>query len=131
MRHQSPRRKRLIREVKPIRDGLLREVGQCEICGTSPKRQRIGIPELSQLCCHEIACGPLRHKALGCRFALLVLCWGCNTRVMRKATWPEARQLAVLRRSRPGDYDLAAYNRLVNENAPERITDYEVSQWTR
>jgi len=40
--------------------------------------------------------------------------------------WPESRQLAILRQKAPEDYDLIAYNRLVNENAPDRITQEEV-----
>jgi len=43
--------------------------------------------------------------------------------------WPEARQLAVLRAKSLGDYDLVAYNNLVNPRAPSRITQAEVDQW--
>lgn len=82
--------------------------------------------ELSQLCCHEIACGPHRQKALDKPFALLVLCWLCNGYVVTdKKTWPEARQIGVLREKRPNDYDLKAYNALVGYG-PDRITEDDV-----
>lgn len=85
--------------------------------------------ECSRLCCHEIACGPHRQKALDKPFAILVLCWFCNGEVVTdKARWPEARQLAVLKRKSPGDYDLAAYNLLRARN-PNRITETDVDKW--
>lgn len=84
---------------------------------------------MSRLCCHEIACGPHRQKALDKPFALLVLCWGCNEyAVTAKREWPEARQLAVLRARRPKDYDLPAYNALVGYG-PDRITEEDVGKW--
>lgn len=129
MRHRSERRRRLLESARPVRDGLIAEVKQCEICGHGPRHRRPGPEELSLLCCHEIACGSLRKKALGCRWALLVLCWYCNGMLTDKREWPEAKQLAVLKRRRPGDYDLAAYNDIVNPRAPQRITEDEVSRW--
>lgn len=98
------------------------------ICGHSPERPWRDKPrECSQLCCHEIANGPLRDKALDKPFAILVACWACNGGPLNdKKEWPEARQLAVLKRESPEDYDLVAYNRLVNERAPNRITPNEV-----
>lgn len=125
-------RKRMA-EARPIRHRLIAEAQGCEICGHSPRHPHRGKPaECSQLCCHEIACGPNRQKALDKPFAILVLCWWCNGHVVVcSREWPEAKQLAVLRAARPGDYDLAAYNRLVNERAPERITESEVDEWTK
>lgn len=89
------------------------------------------LPDLRQLSVHEIASGPLRNIALDKRFATLVLCWRCNCEMTNRKLWPEPRQLGLLKKSRPQDYDLAAYNRLVNENAPHRITEDEVriGQW--
>ncbi|HDY64795.1 MAG TPA: hypothetical protein ENH84_01005 [Phycisphaerae bacterium] len=85
---------------------------------------------LSQLCCHEIACGTHRQKALDKPYALLVLCWWCNGYVVTdKGAWPEARQLALLKRRSPEDYDLVAYNLLVNPRAPNRITEKEVDAY--
>lgn len=78
------------------------------------------------LCCHEIACGSHRQKALDKPFALLVLCSWCNCHVVTdKGKWPEARQLAVLKRRNPKDYDLDAYNTLIGLG-PSRITQEEV-----
>lgn len=102
------------------------------ICGASLARPRRDKPlECSQLCCHEIACGPHRQKALDKPYAILVLCWLCNMEVTDKGKWPEARQLAVLREKRPERYDLTAYNNLVNPDAPRRITQDEVDDFTR
>ena len=82
---------------------------------------------MSQLCVHEIANGIHRTAAQDKPYATLVLCWLCNGyKVTNKRQWPEARQLAVLKHSRPDEYDLTAYNTLVNPRAPERITQGEV-----
>jgi hypothetical protein len=107
------------RAAKPIRDGLRERVGRCELCG---KRNR-------PLACHEISRGPLRQKSLDRVECILVVCPACHELLGDKARWPEARQLAVLRKSRPGDYDLVAYNELVNPRAPNRITQAEVEEW--
>lgn len=117
-----------MKEAKPVRDELISRVGCCEICGASPARPRRGVPlDLSQLCCHEIANGPLREKALDQPYALLVLCWYCNGHeVVDKSEWPEARQLAVLAESRPEDFDLEAFCYLMNPRAPNRVTLDEV-----
>ena len=85
---------------------------------------------MSALCCHEIANGPDRQKALDQPYAILVLCGWCNlVEVEDKAKWPQARQLAALRRRRPADYDLPAFNHLVNPRAPNRITEEEVDNY--
>jgi hypothetical protein len=86
--------------------------------------------ECSQLCVHEIACGPLREKAMDKPYATLVLCWWCNGSVVTdRKQWPEARQLALLLEKMPDHYDLQAYNFLVNSRAPHRITQEEVMEW--
>lgn len=85
------------------------------------------MPELNQLCVHEIAGGPLRQKSLDKPFATLVLCWHCNQHeVEDKAKWPRVRQLALLQKRSPEDYDLAAFCNLVNPRAPSYITQEEV-----
>ncbi len=131
MQRMSKKRRRFMNLVKPIRSGLINEVGRCEICRRTPGAPAKDVPrELTQLCCHEIANGPLRAQALDKRFALLVLCWYCNGHVVtNKAVWPQARQLAFLRSSRPQDFDLVAFNHLVNPNAPDRITIDEVDSY--
>ncbi len=85
---------------------------------------------MSTLVVHEIANGPNRQAALDKPFACLVLCWWCNGHVVTdKSQWPESRQLATLRRCIPENYDLVAYNALVNPRAPLRITQDEVDAW--
>ena len=87
--------------------------------------------ELSMLCVHEIARGPLRQKSLDKPYACLVACHYCNQfQLHNRKEWPEARQLARLKKSRPNDYDLVAYNLLVNEQAPNRITQDEVDSYS-
>jgi len=109
----------------------MERVKKCEVCGHSPTKPWAGKPrELSALCVHEIARGPLRQKALDKPYACLVACWWCNQYVLHdRKGCPEAQQLAMLRKSRPEDYDLAAYNLLVNERAPDRITQDEVDSY--
>lgn len=86
---------------------------------------------MSALAVHEIARGPLRQKALDQLYAVLVVCGVCHERLGSRKKWPESKQLAVLKCSRPQDYDLEAYCRLVNENAPYRITEDEVDAYIR
>lgn len=127
MRAISSKRRSRQAEAKPFRDALIQRVGECEACGASPRRPARHLPlELSNLCCHEIANGPNRQKALDKAYALLVLCWHCNGLATNKGQWPETEQLALLLHRRPEDYDLVAYNQLINPNAPNRITPDEV-----
>lgn len=133
MRSISPKRRSRMAEVKPIREALIakRERGGCMNCGHSEDHPHRRLPlSCSQLCCHEIANGPLRDKALDKPYAILVLCWHCNGEEMEdSAKWPEARQLALLQAEAPEDYDLVAYNFLVNPRAPNRITQGEVDAY--
>jgi len=46
--------------------------------------------------------------------------------VTNKGEWPEERQLSVLQRESPEDYDLRAYLELTNIRAMNRITQDEV-----
>lgn len=85
------------------------------------------MPELSQLCVHEIANGPDRQKALDKPYAVLCLCWACNGGPFEdKGEWPEARQLALLATCRLSDFDLTEYLLLTNPCAPWRIELQEV-----
>jgi len=127
LKRYSDKRKAREAEAKPFRDALIAKVRCCERCGLAG--QGYGHPNV-RLCVHEIANGPLRQKALDQPYAVLVLCWPCNELATDKGTWPEAEQLACLKINRPEDYDLVAYNRLVNERAPNRITEEEVDQFT-
>jgi hypothetical protein len=123
---------RRAREAKPIRAALLSAAGKCEICGHSPRHPwRNKTIECSQLCVHEIARGPCRQRALDQLYAVLVVCGFCHELVGDKSKWPEARQLAVLRKRRPQDYELAAYLELTSPRAPLRIEPHEVEEWLR
>jgi len=103
---------------------LIDEVEHCELCGHDPTRVRHDY----KLVIHHIMRGALRKKSTGKRFANLVLCKNCHdTCIHGKTEWRQARQLALLRRSRPGDYDLAAYNELKGYGA-DRITESDVDK---
>ena len=131
MKGISEKRLRRMEEAAPVRLELLARHDACMVCGHSPRRPWKDKPrECSQLCVHEIANGVNRQKALDKPFACLVLCWYCNQYEMtNKRKWPEARQLAVLLKKSPNDYDLAAYLELTNPRAPNRIEQSEVDSW--
>ena len=60
----------------------------------------------------------------------MVLCWHCNSGPFQdRKEWPESRQLALLARCRPKDFDLTAYLELTSPNAMRRITIEEVLEW--
>jgi hypothetical protein len=117
-------------EAKPFRVQLVEVVGQCENCGCSPINRQGRMPELTRLAVHEIASGVHRQKALDKPYAVLVLCWQCNSGPFQnRGEWPESRQLALLARRRPRDFDLAAYLELTSPKAPKRIEIHEVLAW--
>lgn len=116
-------------KARPVRMALVEEFGSCMICGCSPERPKRS-RELSQLCCHEIANGPLRRLAYDKPYCILVLCWYCNGHeVEDKSEWPRARQLALLMTKSPQHYDLVAFNYLVNPRAPRAIEQFEVDEF--
>ena len=115
----SEKRRKRMKEVKPLRDSLIRQAGRCMVCSVSAKQAR--------LACHEILNGPLRDKTLDEPCSLLVLCWDCNSNKMTdKNEWPVARQLSVLLEKSPENYDLERFNWLRNPNAPNYVTQEEV-----
>ena len=116
MRPISKKRQKLMREVKPVRDALRDEVGHCEICGCS--RGTLDV--------HEICRGVHRAAALDKPFALLLVCRKCHDAVGSAAEWPEARQLAVLARSRPETFSLQDYLELTSPSAPRRLEIHEI-----
>jgi hypothetical protein len=124
MRRQSKKTATRERECREFRLALVEEVARCEICGHRPDPTAPGYIRW-RLFCHEIARGPSRQKALDKRFAILVLCPVCHDEV---DGWPEAKQLAALKRSRPADLDLAAYNKLIGRG-PNRIAQADVDAW--
>ena len=131
MRSRSKKFRDRAKEAKPFRDALIDLVGECEISGHSPARPWPEMPkECSELCVHEIACGPHRQKALDQAYAVLVLSNYANQHMVTdKSEWPEARQLAVLAKSRPLDFNLEAYLKLTSPKAMHRIEIEEVIEW--
>jgi len=128
MRRESKKTAARRRACKPFRETLKHEVGRCEICGHDPNRVRPGWVSWV-LHVHEIARGSHRQKALDKPFAVLVVCYRCHSeRLDSRAEWPEARQLAALKVSRPQDYDLPAFNTLVGYG-PRRVTQADVDAW--
>jgi len=99
------------------------------MCGHDPSQIKLGQIGWA-LSVHEIARGTHRSKALDKRYAVLVVCWHCHENRIDngKEQWPEARQLAVLKRSRPADFNLAAYNQLVGYG-PDRISEEDVERY--
>jgi DNA-binding transcriptional regulator YiaG len=88
------------------------------------------MPELAKLAVHEIASGPDRQKALDKPYAVLVLCWECNSGPFQnRGEWPESRQLALLAKRRPKDFNLQAYLELTSPRAMRRIEIHEVLEW--
>ena len=97
---------------------LIDETKRCELCGKARK-----------LVTHHVMRGPWRTCSTGKRFANLMLCKHCHdTRIHGNELWPEARQLACLRRVRPDDLDLAAYNAMKGYG-PNRITTEDLNKW--
>jgi hypothetical protein len=134
MRANTPKRAKRNRDCVEWRRALIQRVGVCEICGCDPSRwspMKLGRPWSDWiLAVHELSRGPHRVKALDKAFAVLVVCRECHDELGSKALWPEARQLAALKRSRPTDMDLAAYNALVGLGT-NRITEAEVDSFKR
>ena len=130
MKNKSTIRRKREAEARPFREQLITDVGQCESCGCSPSRKHGRMAELARLSVHEIASGPDRQKALDKPYAVLVLCWQCNSGPFQnRGEWPESRQLALLARKRPKDFDLTAYLELTSPLAMRRIEIAEVLQW--
>lgn len=117
-------------EAKPFRDYLVAAVGECEHCGCSPTNRQGRMPALTRLAVHEIASGVHRQKALDKPYAVLVLCWQCNSGPFQnRGEWSEARQLALLAKRRPGDFDLTAYLELTSPQAMRRIEIAEILEF--
>ena len=131
LRKTSSKSRATAEAARPVREWLLARFDRCMICGHSGRFPHPGKPpECSRLSVHEIANGQNRQKSLNQPYALLVLCWYCNEAVVTdKSLWPQARQLAKLQEKNPEDYDLKAFNYLVNPRAPNRITQVEVDHW--
>ncbi len=128
LRRQSTKTRKRNRECREFRQELVAWVRHCEVCGHDPTRVQSGGVAWS-LVCHEIARGPTRLSALDQSYAVLVVCFNCHQEIhFGKEPFPEAKQLACLKLSRPQDYDLQAYNALKGRG-PNRITEEDVEEW--
>ena len=121
------RAQKIEKEAKPTIDALKAKHKECMICGWPKVGPRYKGPgHLSSIVAHEIANGACRLAARGKPFATLILCGDCNSNaVTDKATWPAERQLSVLLRKAPEDYDLTAYNQI----AIRKIHQEDVDTW--
>ena len=129
MRGRSRKFDRRAKEVRALRQSLVDASGQCMICGTHEGKRLHAAGGLHRLCCHEIANGSDRQKAVGEPSCLLVLCWWCNqNEVTDKSAWPQSRQLWLLRERAPERFDLSRFNEVVGFG-PDRITLEEVDAW--
>ena len=124
MRQVSKKRAARNRECVAWRQQLIARVRRCEVCGRQPWLWDW------YLCVHEIARGTNREKAIDQAYAVLVVDHKCHEELGSKKEWPVSRQLWALRRSRPQDFDLAAYLALAHPNAPLAITPEEIDAWT-
>lgn len=113
MRRVSLKRQRRNREAEPARRSLLERVARCEFCG----RHNAGLAN------HEILRGSYRQQALDKPFAILILCDECHD-LMGGRSWAE--QLAILRRSRPADFNLRLFHELAGRHKP---SSDEVALW--
>ena len=131
MKRQSDKTAALRIREKALKEALIEEIGHCEICGhnpSAPRKWKRGV--CWALHKHEIARGQFRAAAADKRCAVLLVCFMCHQeKLSNRKEWPEARQLAALKLSRPSEYDLAAYRQLKYPNAPEAITEAEVEKW--
>ena len=119
MKSMSAKTRKRIDECREFRLNIREEVGRCELCGGPPTDWGFSV--------HEIARGPNRLKALDKRYAVLVLCYDCHNERIHNGPekWPEKKQLALLKRSWPDDFDLPSYNALVGYG-PDRVTALDV-----
>lgn len=134
MRRESQSTAKRNAESQKFRSSLKRRVGRCEVCGHDPLRVSSGFVRWA-LHVHEIRGNSQRSKCQDMPFGVLVVCSRCHMEHLSSsgpnAEYPEARQLAVLKRSRPGDYDLARYTEEFHPNAPLAITQEEVDGWLK
>ncbi len=121
-------------EAQPFRRNLVRRVGHCEVCGHDPLRARPGEIHWC-LHVHEIRGNSQRSKCQDKPHGVLVVCARCHVEHLSSsagtAEYPEARQLALLKRNRPEDYDLARYLEAFHPSAPQAVTQEEVDGWLR
>lgn len=113
-RKRTPKQRARADAYRKFCDGMAMRCPFCEVCRRKPSSQ-----------IHHIARGVDRQATLCDRRFVLCLCFDCHEDIHDTEAWPRARQLAVVKRARPDDYDLAAYNEIVNRSVDES----EVEAW--
>jgi hypothetical protein len=114
MRSNTPARRALNAAAAEWREELRNSVGRCEFCGQWVRALSV----------HEVARGNgIRPKALRAEYAVLVLCVDLDSachRTLERLAGDDQRALglALLRRSRPEDYDLERFYRLTARRFP-------------
>ena len=123
MRPVSTRTAARKRKQKALKAALIEEVEHCENCRCDLSRVPIRFIEL-----HHI----IRQLRPNERCAVLLLCWKCHMLKIhsndKDEHWPEARQLVLLLRSRPKDFNLREFNRLKGRG-PDRLTIEDMEKW--
>lgn len=123
MRRRTLKRAKRDRVADKWRKAQIAKVGRCEWCLKKRKPDDLTVHEIG------LARGGNRVHAQDKAFSTLVLCKiGCH-QLLQNAR--ETLELAVLKRSRPGEYDLAAHLFLTRPGAPKRIEPWEVEAETR
>jgi hypothetical protein len=113
---------------------LIKKAGRCECC--RKKTDGWWIPQdRGKYEIHHIAGGPYRKPTLCERSCCLVLCWKCHDKIDSVEqvegtqdtfrVYPRARQLAMLKKSRPDHYCLETYNSIVRP----MVAEEDVEEW--
>lgn len=119
MKRLSDKRRARLVDAAVWREKLIERVRRCEFCGV----------HRASLAVHEIARGTSRDAALDQRYAVLVLCDWCHGALHRMAGDDQrALGLALLQRSRPFDYSLPSFWKLIGRNFPDGS---DVRLWSR
>lgn len=113
MKDISPKRRKRLAETSDFRADFRERMQLCEWCG-KPGTE-----------IHEIANGASRSAALDQLYAILLLCASCHKELH---AMPKAAALAVLQISRPFEYSLAGYWRLIDRMHPDQAA---VDHWVR
>lgn len=109
--------------------------GKCECCKKRTDWQWIP-QDRGKYEIHHIAGGPYRKPTLCEKSCCLHLCWSCHDKIESSVKqvegtqetyreYPRARQLALLKQSRPRDFCLETYNSIVRP----MVAEEDVEEW--
>ena len=120
MNRTMPRKRALVAAGNQAADELIARVGRCEFC-----RNNYGQTQ------HEISRGSQRLTARLEPSCSVVVCQECHATLHEL---PKRIQvligLAILRRSRPEDYDLRRFIEIECPHAPNRYQQRDIDLWT-